>query len=87
MPISELTATVPSAPMPTHVAYAPPTGRPWSRALDSSHVLTVVGFIETTTMLSVNDAVSAVRCDCPLDAGWKMRIDEDYQKREQRGRR
>ena len=25
-----------------------------------SHVLTVVGFIETTTMLSVNDAVGAV---------------------------
>ena len=35
----------------------------------------------------LSDAVSAVRCDCPLDAGWKMRIDEDYQKREQRGRR
>lgn len=29
----------------------------------------------------VSDAISAVRCSAPLDAGWKKRIDEDFERR------
>ena len=29
----------------------------------------------------LNEAICAVRSSAPLDAGWKKRIDEDYEKR------
>ena len=30
---------------------------------------------------SVNDAISQVRCNAPLDAGWKRKVDADYRSR------
>ena len=34
----------------------------------------------------LSEAISAVRCSAPLDADWKRRIDEDYEKRGRRNR-